>query len=129
MPPYHPQSNGVAERAVQTTKKALLKQLLNDEQNGKSRSLQHSVDNFLFSYRDTPPTFTGNTPAKLFLRRKLRTRLTLLRLNVRSELSGRGERVKLSADKRRGVSRYFSVGHAVLVHSVQMKLLNDFPEK
>lgn len=118
-PPYHPQSNGAAERAVQSTKKALLKQNLEDSEKGTTRSLQHRLDNFLFSYRTTPHTFTGRTPAELFLRRKLRTRLSLLRPDTRNEMVVRREKMKTLADKRRGRPRVFAVGDSVLVRSVR----------
>ena len=40
--------------------------------------IQARVDHFLFSYRNTPHTTTGCTPAELLLRRKPRYRLNLL---------------------------------------------------
>lgn len=46
-PPYHLQSNRVAGRAVQTTKTALLKLLLEDREKGSTRTLQHRIHNFL----------------------------------------------------------------------------------
>ena len=48
-PPYHPASNGLAERAVQTFKKAMLKM---------SESLQIRLSRFLFRYRITPQSTT-----------------------------------------------------------------------
>lgn len=126
-PPYHPQSNGAAERAVQTTKKALLKQLMDDERTGTNRSLQHRLDNFLFSYRATPHTFTGKSPAELFLRRKLRTRLSLLRPDVNGVLTDQAEEVKTSADKRRAVFRSFAMNECVLVRSVRGETVKWLP--
>lgn len=128
-PPYHPQSNGAAERAVQTTKKALLKQLLDDKEKGNTRSLQHRIDNFVFSYRTTPHTFTGKTPAELFLRRKLRTRLSLLRPNIKSAMIEKTEKVKMCADKRRSKPRSFGVGDRVLVRSLRGDVVKWFPGK
>ena len=49
--PYHPASNGLAERAVQTVKKGLKKM--------KTGSIQDKISRFLFSYRNTPQTTTG----------------------------------------------------------------------
>lgn len=126
-PPYHPQSNGAAERAVQTTKKALLKQVLEDSEKGTNRTLQHRIDNFVFCYRTTPHTFTGRTPAELFVRRKLRTRLSLLRPDVTNEMSAKSAEIKKSADRRRGSPRVFAVGDRVLVRSVRGEVVNWWP--
>lgn len=126
-PPYHPQSNGAAERAVQTVKQSLLKQLLEDERSHSSRSLQHRVDNFLFAYRTTPHTFTGKTPAELFLKRKLRTRLSLLKPDMEGTINSKSEREVRSANKRRGKPRAFSVGDRVLVRTVRGELVKWRP--
>ena len=71
--PYYPASNGQVERLVQTCKQAL--------KAGKDSglSLAHRLSNFLISYRSTRHSTTGQSPSVLFLRRRIRTRLDLLK--------------------------------------------------
>ncbi|BHF63607.1 hypothetical protein SprV_0200660100 [Sparganum proliferum] len=68
LPPYHPQSNGQAERVVDTFKRALLKAR-------KEGTTDEIVQAFLFSYRTTPnPASPGGiSPAEALMGRKLRT--------------------------------------------------------
>ena len=60
--PYHPTSNGLAERSVQIMKKGL-RMVQGD-------TLQTRLSKFLFHYRLTPSTVTGVFPAELLLGRK-----------------------------------------------------------
>ena len=71
--PYHPASNGQAERVIQILKSKL--KAMKDEPG----SLSSKVSRFLLSYRSTPHSTTGESPAELFIGRKLRTRLSLLK--------------------------------------------------
>ena len=64
-PPYHPSSNGLAERAVQIFKRGMKKM--------KKGSLQDKISRFLFSYRNTPQGTTGSTPAQLLMGRTPRS--------------------------------------------------------
>ena len=66
---YKPSTNGLAERMVQTFKKAL---------KSSKEPLQLTIDRFLFNYRLTPHSTTGISPAELMFGRKLRSRLDLL---------------------------------------------------
>ena len=66
-PPYHPATNGLAERAIQTVKKGLKKM--------KSGSLQDKLSRLLFRYRNTPQSTTGTTPSQLLLGRRMRSPL------------------------------------------------------
>ena len=66
VPPYHPQSNGAAERSVRVVKEALLKQVL---EGNKSRSMKRRLADFLLRYRTTPHSTTGAAPAELLMRR------------------------------------------------------------
>ena len=68
--PYHPRSNGEAERFVQTFKSAMRK--------ADKAKLSVALSQFLLRYRTTPHPSTGKTPAETMFGRQLRTRLDLM---------------------------------------------------
>ncbi len=68
--PYHPSTNGLAERGVQTFKQGI--------KCTPGGSVQEKLSNFLFKYRITPHTTTGVAPAELLMGRIPRSRLDLL---------------------------------------------------
>lgn len=72
-PAYHPQSNGSAERAVQTVKTGLKKYLIDPKYLHKS--WDYKINNFLLKYRTTPTTVTGIAPAVAIFRFKPKTLL------------------------------------------------------
>ena len=73
--PYHPSSNGLAERFVQSFKVAMRK----FEKDGLLFS--RCLASFLLLYRATPQGTTAVPPSVLFIGCSLRTRLDLLRPN------------------------------------------------
>ena len=68
-PPYHPASNGLAERAVKTVKEGLRKM---------EGPLEIRIPRFSLKYRVTPQSTTGTAPAELLMGRRIRTHLDLL---------------------------------------------------
>ncbi len=105
--PFHPATNGLAERMVQTVKRAL-------RCSKGSTSIQQRLDTFLLAYRNTPYASTKESPAMLFLHRRLRSRFDLLKPNVASVV----EKAQGKLCQRRQVhakERTFAVGAKVLV--------------
>ena len=103
--PYQPSTNGEAEKAVQIIKNALKKS------NG---DLQLSLNNFLLQYRTTPHVTTGVTPSELFMNRRVKTRLDLLKPNYSKVVSNKQDSQKHYHDKSK-VVRKFESGQNVLV--------------
>ena len=83
--PYHPQTNGEAERFVQTFKRAMK----GDDQNVSSDALDLRLQKFLLKYRVTPHATTGRSPCELFLNRKPTTLLDRLRPDLRVDVENR----------------------------------------
>ena len=78
---YHSQTNGEAERFVETFKRAMKadnRQVTNDE-------LNRRLHQFLLKYCVNPFASTGGNLAELFLNRKLTTVLDRLRPNLHTE--------------------------------------------
>jgi hypothetical protein len=75
-PPYNPQSNGIVERAVQTTK-TVLKKIINENKN--NLQVAEALKEFLFNYRNSPCTEKGFTPAEKIFSFHPRTELTKLK--------------------------------------------------
>jgi len=78
---YHPASNGEVERAAKT-----FKQLMKADK-GDPGTQNQEITSFLLIYRTTPHTTTGCTPAELPTNRRLRTRLDLLRPDLRKKVA------------------------------------------
>ena len=91
--PYHPASNGLAERAVQTLKNALKK-------GTDGVSLETQIARFLFRYRITPHSTTGVAPAELLIGRRPRSRLDLLHPDVTDRVRQRQAAQKADHDQR-----------------------------
>ena len=112
--PYHPASNGAAERSVQILKRALEKQVL--EGKGKL-TIKQRLANFLIHYRNTPHSVTGKSPAESFLKRKPRTRLSLLKPNLAQKMEEKQLKQKLSHDKGAFKARSFKKNDVVRVRN------------
>jgi hypothetical protein len=102
--PYHPSSNGLAERAVQTFKAGI--------QRIQGSSIHERLSKFLFKYRITPHTTTGIAPAELLMGRRLRSRLDLLYPDVSRKVENQQQRQKESHDNARPL-RWFTEGDRV----------------
>ncbi|XP_024082277.1 uncharacterized protein K02A2.6-like [Cimex lectularius] len=70
--PFHPQTNGAAESAVNTMKRCIQKTLASKE----NISLKTAVDLYLFQYRNMEHYATGETPASMLLKKQPRTIFT-----------------------------------------------------
>ena len=101
--PYHPATNGLAERAVQTVKDALKK---------TSGDIDTRLSRFLFQYRLTPHSSTGQSPAKLLLGRVPRSHLDFLFPDVADNVKQNQQRQKQNHDQR-ATERFFVVGDKV----------------
>lgn len=83
--PYHPASNGLAERFVQTFKQAM------KAGSKEPGNISKKLDKFLLAYRSTVHCTTNETPAKLMYGRNLKTRMHLLRPNVVDKVHSKQE--------------------------------------
>ena len=102
--PYHPASNGMVECAVKTFKQSLKKIT--------EGTLEQRLSRLLFTYRLTPHSTTGRSPAELMLGRQPRSRLDLLKPNMTQIVERRQLNQKLTHDKS-SVSRDFQEGEEV----------------
>ena len=78
--PYHPSTNGLAERMVQSFKYSM------KAAGEETATIQKKLDNFLLTYRNTEHATTGRTPAEVLKGRRLRTRLDLMKPDLRREM-------------------------------------------
>ena len=101
--PYHPASNSLAERCVQS---------FQSEKWNWFKNSEHLAGNVLASLQKYPHSTTGEAPSQLFLRRRLRTRLDLLRPDLRLKISNR--QIDQTVTNGGAVTREFSIGQTVI---------------
>ena len=111
-PPYHPSTNGLAERHVQTFK--AMYQSCTDK-----GSVQHRVANVLFRCGNTPHTTTHQTPAQLFLKREPRTHLSLLKPSLQRHVEKKQVASKLYRDGLHPEGRSFDLYQLVRVKNTR----------
>ena len=106
MAPYHPSSNGLAERAVEVFKQGMRK-----ESNG---TIGDRIARFLFQYRITPHTTTGLPPCEMLMGRKLRSRLDLLKPDAQLQARVLNKQARQKSDRdKRCKPRTFTEGESV----------------
>ena len=91
--PYHPSTNGLAERCVQTMKLGIKRT--------KGESLQERLSKFLFDYRITPHSTTGVAPCELLMKHRLRSRFDLLHPEVSKKVESQQKKQVESHDNSR----------------------------
>ena len=100
---YHPASNGLTERFIQSLKQSL-KASFDD-----GHSLSQRLSTYLLSYRTTPHSTTGVPPCKLLIQRNLRTRFSLLLPDCQKSVVDK-QSVQKSNHDRHCRSREWAVG-------------------
>lgn len=108
--PYHPKTNGLAERFVRTFKQ----RFLSTKYDEVSESLK--LQRFLICYRNTPHKTTGKCPAELFLGRRLPEKLDRIKPNIKDKMEWELWKQKYYHD---GNAKYrsFEVGDDVWVQN------------
>ena len=110
--PYHPASNGAAERLVQTVKQAL------EAGRVDGVPLEQTLATFLLCYRATPHATTGVPPSTLLMGRTLRTRLDLIKPDVGRRVREQQAHQKTQHDTHT-CERQFVLGQRVWVRNMR----------
>jgi transposase InsO family protein len=106
--PWHPQTNGLAERAVRTFKERML------AAKDSTPDVQLRLQKFLLTYRNTPHQSTGRAPAEMLIGRRLRTCFDLLKPDVRATVDSAHFHQQRQHDKT-AAPRSFAAGDPVWV--------------
>lgn len=107
--PYHPATNGLAERAVQTFTQALLSMYQS------LKPVKEKLATFLIAYRNSPHSTTGLNPAQLLLGRPLRTCLDLVKPNLNRKMVNQQHQQSIRAANEKGRQRrQLEVGVSVM---------------
>ena len=107
--PYHPSSNGLAERAVQTIKSGL-KKVIGD--------LETRLLRVLARYHLLPQSTTSQSPAMLLMGHQPRSRLDLVYPDLSTQVTSKIDNAKSTTDKNR-VERMFHIKDTVSVVNFQ----------
>ncbi|GFV72286.1 uncharacterized protein K02A2.6 [Trichonephila clavipes] len=102
--PFKPSSNGQAECSVATLKQSLR------AMHKYEGTIQQKLSTFLMQYRKAPNVTTTLSPAMLFLKRDIRTRIDLLLPELKTKIQD-----KLRRDNFEFRDRKFDVGDRVAV--------------
>ena len=105
--PYHPASNGQAERTVKTFKTTLNKML------NKKGTINKKVQRFLMAYCTTAHSATNCTPAELLFGRRLRTTLDIIKPSLSNNMEKNCNNMICRTQNRR--MREFSNGQEVFI--------------
>ena len=103
--PYHPATNGLAERFVQTFKQGM-------RASKSNKSISSKLANFLLAYRTAPHTTTGQSPSMLFMGRNLRTKLDVLKPDVRKRVEDK--QLNQAVKKSQNPAPNFQIGQNVV---------------
>jgi transposase InsO family protein len=103
---YHPSSNGLAERFVQSFKQAM-RASKND-----TGTISKKLAKFLLAYQSTSHQTTNETPSMLFMGRELKTRLHNIKPNIRNRVIAKQEEM---CNRRNFHNRNFEGGQSVVV--------------
>ena len=107
--PYHLSSNGVAERAMQTFKLSIRKQL--------TGTLHTKLSHFLFHYSITPNATTGVAPAEMLLTRRPRSHLDSVvpHVQLKNKVQQQQQKQK-TQHHQHSKSHHFKQGDLVFIH-------------
>ena len=84
-------------------------------------SMKHRLSSFLLRYRTTPHSTTGISPAELMVKRRLRTRLNLVKPNLAQAVESKQEKQKLYKDTKCNKEREFVQSDKVRVCNMRSK--------
>ena len=107
--PYKPSTNGQAERIVQVLKAAITQATVAGE------DVDTAVARHMLVYRNTAHATTGQCPSMLLMKRKLRTRLDLLKPSVQRYVENKQNAIAERTANRH--LRQFQEGETVLVRN------------
>ena len=103
---------------VRVVKEALVKLVL---EGNRARPMENRVADFLLRYRTTPHSTTGATPAELLMKRRLRTRLSLVKPDLAQEIENKQRKQKQYKDLKNHKDMQFSENDIVWVRNTQPK--------
>ena len=82
-----------------------MKQVL---EGNRARPMEHRPADFLLRYRTTPHSTTRATPAELLMKRRLRTRLSLVKPDLAQEIENKQSKQEQYKDLKNQKDRQFS---------------------
>ena len=106
--PYHPASNSLAERCVQSFKSAM-------ESETEVKPLNIKLATFLLAYRNTPPFNHWRSAISASLGRWLRTRMDLLKPDLHLKISNL--QIDETVTKSGAIIREFFIGQTVIARN------------